>query len=333
MGAIAELIKDAEEKTSSDISDALAKLEERARAPVGEKSLSALSAAGLPTAADESKRRLWKWVAGLGAGAVGLGALFRLIRSAGESARRKELMEDVDEAAARPSTQITIPMPKKSSVEKQAVWPYVAAAAAAPTALSAAGESLGSAWRKGKETVHKGYEHLFAPTGKAWDNPWMVPAAWITGILGMYGGYKLTSAVIDKMRKRRRKKELAQAEKDFQRALSSQFSEKPACIIGAAVDGVAQAYVDGELLKQAATLVPGKGEDEQTWTDWLRGKGGMATGGYLGLLAILASLGAAGGYHWIKRREEPRLKYEAAKELLLRRQMAAPPTVTVDTGD
>ena len=95
---------------------------------------------------------------------------------------------------------------------------------------------------------------------------------------------------------------------------------------------MAEAFASGELLKQAATVTPPEGADKGWW-DKMRGAGSWATGGYLGLLAILASLGAAGGYGFVKRREEDRMKHEAAKELLLRRQMATPPTVTVDTGD
>jgi len=335
MGALAETIKAAEAKEAAGLSDTLNLLQREADVPVGDKSLSTLQSAGIPTAGDESKRRLWKWVAGIGGTTLALGAALRLMRAAGESARRKELLEDVDEAAGAPGREVTIPIPrkKKASLEKQAIWPWLAAGAvAAPSALSALGETAGSAWRKTKETVGKGYEHLFEPTGSAFTNPWTLPLMYLTGIAATYGGYKLTDALISKLQKRRRAKELGRARSEFERALSTQFSEKPASIIGAAVDGVAQAYVDGTLEKQAATVTQPAGT-EQSWWESARGGGGAALGGYLALLTLLASLGAAGGYHWIKKRETPRRKYEAAKELLLRRQLAAPPKVTVDTGE
>lgn len=338
MGAIAESIKEAEAKQAATLSDALNYLEGQAKAPTGDRSIKALEEAGLPTAADESKRRFWKWTAGVGGGALALGALLRMMRAGAERSRHEELLKEVDEAAGSPSTEITIPVPgrkKKAALEKDAsAWPYLLGGAALlPTATHGVGESLGSAWRKSKETVGKGYEHLFEPTGSAWTNPWTWPALMAAGALGLYGGYEMTDAVISKLRKRRRKRELAQAQKAFEQALGAQFSEKPASILGAAVDGVAEAYATGELEKQAATVPPVIGEEGGGWWDKLRGAGGYATGGYLALLTLLAALGGAGGYHWVKKRETPRRKYEAAKEILLRRQLAAPPTVTVDTDE
>ena len=159
------------------------------------------------------------------------------------------------------------------------------------------------------------------------------PLAWIAGIAGTYGGYKLANALIEKVDKRRRARELAKAEHDFERALSARLTTKPASLIGAAVDGVADAYVSGELLKQAETLPAPESEDGKAWWDSMRGAGGTATGGYLALLTLLASLGGVGGYQWVKRREVDRRKFEAAKELMLRRQLSSPPTVTVDTGE
>ena len=336
MGALAETIKAAESKASVDLSKTLDLLQQEAEAPVGAQSMAALQAAGIPTASEESKRRLYKGVLGVGAGALAFGALLRLLRSAGESSRRKELLADIDMASGRPGREVTIPIPgrQKQAAEKQAAaWPWLLGTAAlAPSAVQALGESAGSAWRKTKETTGKGFEHLFEPTGTALTNPWTAPLGMLAGIAALYGGYKLTDRLLEKMQERRREKELARAQSAFERALGQQFTEKPGSIIGAAVDGVAQAYVDGELEKQAQTVMPAIGSDDSWWQQ-ARGSGGAALGGYLALLTLLASLGAAGGYHWIKKYETPRRKYEAAKELLLRRQLAAPPTVSIDTGE
>lgn len=337
MGALAETIKAAESKVSVDLSKTLDLLQREAETPVGEQSMAALQAAGVPTAREESKRRLYKGVLGVGAGALAFGALLRLLRSAGESTRRKELLTDIDTAAGRPGREVTIPIPdkrKQASEKSAAAWPWLLGTAAlAPSAVQALGESAGSAWRKTKETTGKGFEHLFEPTGSALTNPWTAPLGLMASIAALYGGYKLTDKLLAKLQERRREKELARAQSAFEHALSQQFTEKPGSIIGAAVDGVAQAYVDGELEKQAQTVTPPTGTEDDSWWQKLRGGGGAALGGYLALLTLLASLGAAGGYHWIKKYETPRRKYEAAKELLLRRQLAAPPTVSVDTGE
>jgi hypothetical protein len=327
MGALAETIKSAEVAENDAFTTSLTQLMDKARAPVGGDSYKAMQSAGLPTAAEESKRRMLKWVAGIGGGAVAFGALLRMLRSGGESARRKELYEDMIPAGG--ASEVTIPgaRRKRASHEKKAaIWPWaLGATALAPAALKSVGSSVDDAWEGGKETVSKGFEHLFQPTGSALTNPWTLPLGFLATIAATYGGYKVTDALISKMRQRRRKRELSSAESEFESALSSQFSGKRASLLARAVDGVAEAYASGELEKQAATL-----DDNESWWDKARGGGNVATGGYLALLTLLASLGAAGGYHYVKGRETPRRKFEVAKELMLRRRMARPPVVTAD---
>jgi hypothetical protein len=362
MGAIAELIKAAEEKQAispSVVADKLDVLQRHASSlpPVSE-ALQSLSQKA-PTAEQESGRSALKWIAITGLGAAGVGALLRLMRARREAASRRKLYDEVDPYAGVPGREITVPIPKmpKQGMDKSAAGlalPAAAiAAASAPAAMRAAGTSVGGLWEKAKGGVTRGFEHLFAPTGSPFDAPWFLPTAIAAGLGGGYLGYKQLDKVLEKMRERRSERQLAAAKQEFEEALRTQYREaelaeratkggrrvsgveseggfkfSSAGMMGFVADTFAQAHVNGELEEQFASLEKSAQTDESG--GWTKGLGRKSLGAYLAMLAILAAAGGAAGYSFVKGREPERRKHELAKEILRRRSLATPPTVSVE---
>jgi hypothetical protein len=337
MSAIAEVIKAAEAETADEFRKALELLESRAATPAGGESVAALQSRGIPTAREETNRNVYKWIAGLGGGALAFGAALRMLRAIGETARHKELLKEFDPRSAQ-TANVAIPMPKKASEEKSAIiGPLLAGAALGPSVLRMLGETAGGAWRGTKETVRKGFEHLTEPTGSPATSPWGIPLITLAGLASVYGGYQLTDSLISKLRESRRSREMGKARKEFEDALRSQFAESEetehaGISVAAAVDGLAQAYVSGELQEQLSALVKASAEEPaaEGGLPFTRGLGNVGLGTYLTFMALLAAAGGLGGYHFIKSREVPRKKYEAAKEFMLRRQLGEPATVSVE---
>jgi len=361
MGAVAELIKAAETKEAVDPSSMLERLndlQERASSmPSSADSLSDLSKSALTTQ-QESRNRALKWLAVSGLGAAGVGALLRYARSRNEDSRRKKLMDDVDPYSGMPGREITIPIPhtKKSSLEKDAgglLIPAAIAAATAPATLRTTGGSIGGLWDKAKNKTRKGFEHLFANTGSPLDSPWFLPAAVAATLGGGYLGYHGLDKSLERRRKSRSKREMSRARKEFEQALKSQFRQadllesagkrgapkasgavadggfKFASAMGVVADAFAQAHLTGELAEQFETLEK-TAEDQGFGWGSFKGTGRKALGGYLAALALLAAAGTGAGYSFVKSRERGRRKHNISKDILRRRALNTPPTVTVE---
>jgi len=363
MGAVAELIKAAELKQAVDPSAMASKLDalqQRAtKMPSAADSLASLSKL-TPTAEQESRNNALKWIAATGIGAAGLGAILRGLRSHREGTRRKKLIEDIDPYAGMPGREITIPLPhtKKSSVEKKAnpLIPAAIAAATAPSVARAAGSSVGDVWEKTKGGVRKGFEHLFAPTGSAFDNPWFLPGALAAALGGGYLGYSQLDNLLEGRREERAARQMARARKEFEDALRAQYRESElfeqagknrpklsdggsfkfsaAGMMGVVADAFAQAHTAGELDAQFASMEKEAQDlpEEQQGFGWnsFKGSGRKALGAYIAALAVLTAAGGAAGYSFVKGREGTRRKHEMAKDVMRRRALATPPTVTVE---
>jgi hypothetical protein len=352
MGAVAEIIKAAETKQAVDpaaMAERLSELQQRVSAmPRASESFGALSKV-TPTAKQESRRNALKWLAITGVGAAGIGALLRAMKAGHENRRRERLIEDIDPYAGMPGREITIPLPHtaKTASAKEAgiLGPAVITAATAPAAARAVGSSAGGIWESLKRKVGKGYEHLFAPTGSPWDDPWFLPAAIGTGLGAGYLGYSKLDKLLEARREARAEREMSKARKEFEDALRSQYMQselleqagkgrpklsdsgeggfKFASAMGRVADAFAQAHVSGELEEQFASMEKSaQGVPEQPqgfgWHS-LKGSGRKALGAYLAALALLTAAGAGAGYSFVKGRETKRRKHDIARDIMRRR--------------
>lgn len=296
----------------------------------------------LPSAKSETMRSALKWLAISGGTALTAGVMLRLLRASGEAARRHKITKELDPYAGMPGREIHVPIStKKGGAKEAAVSPWLAGlAVTAPAAARATGSHIsdvaGKAWEKTKEVGEKAW----APSGRAIDAPWFLPAAALSTVAAGYLGYHGLDKVLDALRARRTRRTLAKAKREFEQALQVQHQQgalagetgtKYSSLLGELVDVVANAHVSGELAEQIDTLVKaGALDPTQTQRKWWHGSAGAATGGYLALMAVLGSLALGGGYTFAKGREVKRRKHEAARELLRRRRLAEPPRVTVE---
>lgn len=103
--------------------------------------------------------------------------------------------------------------------------------------------------------------------------------------------------------------------------------------MGFVADAFARAHVSGELQEQFDTLEKSAQDPAATqgfgWQSF-KGSGRKAIGAYLAALALLGVAGGAAGYSFVKGREPKRRKFEMAKDIMRRRSMITPPTVTVE---
>ena len=362
MGAIAELIKAAENKEAAGSAATLKQLEalqRRADAiPPASEAFTSLSQK-TPTSEEESRRNALKWIAIAGAGGAGLGVLLRTLRAGREAVGRRRLLEEADPYAGMPGREITIPLPKfsepKEAMAKSAVGmllPAAIAAATIPTAARAAGSDIGGMWDAAKGGVSRGVEHLFSSTGSPWDSPWFLPAAIGAGLGAGYLGYSQLDKVLEKVRKNRSTRHVEEAKQEFEDALRTQYREadlaekatkgtrrsggndggfkfSAAGMMGFVADAFAQAHVNGELQEQFNSLEK-SALDEEGSSSWTKGLGRKSLGAYLAALALLTVAGGTAGYSYAKSREPERRKHQIAKELLRQRAMSVPPTVSVE---
>lgn len=139
--------------------------------------------------------------------------------------------------------------------------------------------------------------------------PWMMPAAIMTGLGGLYGGWKAADKLLDARRKSELKGELDKAKTEYEAALLSEYpqtkisSDEPA--MNAELDRL---YNEFEKLEKKAGFVDSM-MDPMTYTDGA----GKLTGTYL----TMAGLGTAGTaiavYNAIKKRQESELLRKAQK--------------------
>ena len=363
MGAVAKILKAAETKQAADpaaMAERLSELQERVSAlPTSTGSLGELSKVA-PTAEQESRRNALKWLAVTGAGAVGVGAILRALKAGHERRRRERFIEDIDPYAGMPGREITIPLPHmaKTSSAKEAgiLVPALAAAAAAPAAARAAGSGVGNIWERLKGGTRRGVSHLFASTGSPWDEPWFLPAAIVAGLGGGYLGYSKLDKLLEARREARSGRETAKARKEFEEALRAQYTQselleqagkkqpklkapdeggfKFAGAMGMVADAFAQAHVSGELAEQFASMEKSAqgGLEPPRGFGWhsFKGSGRKALGVYLAALALLTAAGTGAGYSFVKSREVKRRKHDIAKDVMRRRALTTPPTITVE---
>lgn len=353
MGILAALVKQAAPTTRmpEEFMSRLEQLEQEAGAPTtGEADLAQMSAANLPTTGQESWRHALKWLAVSGATAATVGAALRLLRARSESKRRERLVSELDPYLGMPLREIAVPIaaPKRSNVDiallKEAgvLLPALGVSAlAAPSLMRGAGSNVGQVAESMKEKGHGLARHLFERTGNASDNPWFYPALLAATTVAGYAGYKGLDALLNTMRERRSSRTIDQAKQEFEQALRTQYEQSglaeqagvktSADQLGLIADAFGRAHVSGELAEQLATLEKVGFDEEGKLTSTTRGLGNKALGLYLTALAVLTAAGGVGGYQYVKSRETGRRKYEVAKDILRRRQLARPAMVTVES--
>jgi hypothetical protein len=368
MGILAEAVKQAAPTQDSETSAFLTrlnKLEQQAAKPSNaESDLSYMTEQmGLPTAKQEMWQNTLRMLAKAGLTSAQFGALLRAMRARGEDARRKELLSDLSAFKGDvPGRGVLAP------VKMAGLGTLAVGASMVPTGLRAMGTDVEGVGDSIKNQSRKLYEHLFATTGKAEDNPLFYPLMLATVLGSGYAGYKGLDEQLDKVRGERASREIEQAKKEFERALSAQYQQAQMAAdsgvktsaerAGMVVDGLAKAHVSGELARQLASLekaAAGDTPDPESDTEavapspqptrvqsldaldpdqhkapWTLGAGNKALGIYLATLALLAAAGAGAGYHGVKAHETSRRKYDVARELLRRRALGNPPVVTTE---
>jgi len=353
MGILAECIKRAELAEADDKGQQFAKRltgietslkTEPATGPEDIARMEAPLARGgfnLPSARSETLRSALKWLTIAGGTALTAGVALRLLRASGEAARRRNIINELGPYAGMPGREIHVPIAvKHGAVKKAALVPWLAGAAlTAPSVVRAAGGHIsdvaGRAWEKTKDISDKAW----APSGRAVDAPWFLPAAALGTAAAGYLGYRGLDKLLDALRKKRTSRSIAGAKKEFERALTIQRQQAALAgdagvkysSVGEFVDMLAEAHVSGELAEQVITLAKaGAIDPTQSDRKWWHGSAGAAAGGYLALLAVLGSAALGTGYSFARGREELRKKHEAARDFLRRRMSAEMPRVTVE---
>lgn len=293
-------------------------LQAAAKAPgAAQADIEAMRMQGIPTSSEESRKRALKWALGIGLGAVGVGALLRALRG-----MRKLRQTPIAPTAglAVPSREISVRLPKaagKQGMDKEARW-YADDAA---DWLRRRARGIG--------------QHLTTSTGSPFDSVWFPTLALAAGAGGAYLGYKGIGKLLDAMAERRKRRQLEEAKREFERALMAQSREadlageagvKYSSEIGEAASILADAHVSGELYAHLASMEKaGAAEDDPTQESWIpKGLGWKSMGIYLALLAALGTAGGAAGYHYARKSDPSRRRYKALRKVLRRRQMATP---------
>lgn len=139
--------------------------------------------------------------------------------------------------------------------------------------------------------------------------PWFAPAALLTGVGSVAGGWKGMDMLLDSQRKARQRDELERAKKDYEEALLSQYDQKSAA-----------ERTPGEQLGDALDELFDSLEKNADWTQQLLGGYGLyATGS--GLAAALAA------YQMAKKRNDAELLRKAQQQRLRSRYEAQPAPV------
>ena len=264
-----------------------------------------------PTSQEENRQRMLYWLKVIGGTGLGVGALMSLLQGGGSMSQ----MSSMTPFAAMPRREMPIQLPK----------------------VAAAGFTEDpKGWLMDKLHGAKTWAgELFEQTDSPLTNPLFLPAATTLGVAGVYGGTKLVSALLKKLRERRMKREMDKAKAEFQGALQAQYSASKnagACDINDAIDALSQAYASGELMRQCESLEKAaKEENESPFDERGRhvGAGNTGIGVYLSLMALLGMGGIAGGYAFAKRNDPERERIKALERALRRRQLAAPPQFVV----
>jgi hypothetical protein len=299
-----------------------------------------------PSSEDEGRARMMttlKTVGGLG---LGLGALSGLARYGGAALSAGSQAGDDEQYPVVPNREVYVPIGKAAAdkQEKEAsALGILGGAAGTGAGLAAYGPSAAAAtglepmkWLSDKARgLGKYTGELFTKTENPATHPLVWPIATALGVAGIYGGSKITSALLEGMRKRRMARELSSAKTEFQDSLRAQYdanksaSAEP-CTINDAIDALAQAYASGELQKQSDTLDQPTGAPlDETDPYKARGAhvgvGNMGLGGALAIMTLLGLGGVAGGYAFGKSRDEPQRRAAMMRRATRRRQLATPP--------
>lgn len=295
----------------------------------------------LPTSGDEARRHMISMLKLVGGAGLGAGALASLVSHSGALAGR-DTLSSLGSRTTVPRREVHVPIGKAASeeLEKEAIGPAGLAAGTAavygPKIMQSTGfdpmRTIGEKIRGARKYIGE----LFQPTAEPATHPLFLPAATALGVAGVYGGSKLVGSLLERLRKRRMEREMERAQTEFQQALRAQHttakgaSAEP-CDIYEAIDALSKAFASGELAGQCKSLEKDAVAPTSPYAPAGAhvGKGNVALGTYLSMLALLGLGGVAGGYALGKKFDAPRRRAEALQRALRRRQMAAPPQFVV----
>lgn len=348
MGALAKMVKSAEEKLAAE-ETFFATPEPQLGGKRGElmKSFSALLqrvqrnpykdlqrlSQYMPTSGQEAFGTAAKYTGYIGGAGAGLSFLAALLGHLQAVRRRNDLMGSIFQTGRVPGREMRVPFKFAADDEGMEKKGWLGTAALIGSLVG-----LPMAWNWGKKQVSKlptVWKELFTPTSNPLTHPAALPLMLGGGVALTAGSYSLFNHLFKKMRERRRKREMEAAEADFNKALRAQYESPKAASMGEAIDGLAEAYATGELQQQLQSLEKSAQEsnDPTQKAPWYRGLGSGATGLYITLALMLALGGGMGAYSLAKKRDTSRRRAQALERALRRRALASPPQFIAEKPD
>ena len=354
MSALAEEIKAAQESVlasppiseemlkEAGISKEYAKLQAAIRNAPRAESLQQRLSDLMPTSKEESLSTGLKWGLGLAGISAGSAALLSYLSHLASEKRRKGLIQDLLSAGKLggiPGREMKLPISVKHAKEdgddKGDVGKWAPYALGALVGIPAAAWLGSKAWR-GLRNIDLPYvKDLFTTTEHPITHPATVPLTVGGSLITAMVTKKVFDKIFENVREKRKQRELASAEREFQRALAEQYSPK-AANLNSAIDLLATTHVSGELREQIDSITKQADANlENVWQEepWYKGTGSGLLGVYLTVLLGLGALGVGGGYLAARRFDKGRKKSEAIERALKRRAMATPPQPITEEQD
>lgn len=289
----------------------------------------------MPTSGQEALNTGLKYTGIIGGAGASLAALASLFSHLQTAQRRQNLMSSVYNSGT--GREVSVPFKFAANDDEGITKEGVGLGTAAIIAALVGTPLLAYNWgAKHVSKVPGIVRELFTPTSNPLTHPLAVPLMIGGGAALTAGSYKLFDHLFDKMREKRRKREMDDAEKEFNTSLRAQYESPKAASIGEAIDGLAEAHVSGELQQQLSTMEKGALSDMEADADptkpapWYRGMGSGGVGLYATLALLLALGGGVGAYSVAKKRDNSRRRQIALKNALRRRAMASPPQFIVE---
>jgi len=285
----------------------------------------------MPTSGQEALNTGLKYTGIIGGAGASLAALASLFGHLQSVKRRQNLMSSVFSRGS--GREVSVPF--KFAADADGLTKESVGIGTAALVAALIGAPMAYNW--GKKHVSKApgiVRDAFTPTSNPLTHPLAVPLMIGGGVALTAGSYKLFDHLFSKMRERRRKREMDNAETEFQSSLRAQYESPKAASIGEAIDGLAEAHISGELQQQLSTMEKGalsaSDVDPTKPAPWYQGVGSGAVGLYATLALLLAVGGGMGAYSMAKKRDTSRRRHTALERALRRRAMSSPPQFIVE---
>lgn len=150
-----------------------------------------------------------------------------------------------------------------------------------------------------------------------WLMPWFPPVALVGTGAALYGGWKLTDWIADKLKKREEEQDLQSAREDYRLALLEPHMRR----LGKTSAYEALDSLSDKFVEEA------NGMDKAALPNWLNNTLGGTTGGYLALATILAGLTGSLTYNIAAGKDPQKKIKEMLEDELVNRWSTHPPSV------